>query len=87
MIDVVLIVFIYRKKYLVKIICVHFKWGITPLRDNYVTDNEFYLIKVYTGMRRGAGTRSRIAFILTGNKRGTGPRELFDGVREVKLHH
>ena len=60
------------------------QWGITALRDNYLTDEQFYLIKVYTGMRRGAGTMSRIAFILTGSRSGSGPRELFDGIREVQ---
>jgi len=49
-----------------------------------LTDEQFYLIKVYTGMRRGAGTMSRIAFILTGSRSGSGPRELFDGIREVQ---
>ena len=34
-------------------------------------------------MRRGAGTKSRIAFNLTGEKGTTGNREMFDGVREV----
>ncbi|XP_053378970.1 uncharacterized protein LOC123526495 isoform X2 [Mercenaria mercenaria] len=58
------------------------KWGITPLRDNFVSDQHFYILKVYTGMRRGAGTRSRVAFILTGTNGNTGPRELYDGVRE-----
>ncbi|XP_045161835.2 polycystic kidney disease protein 1-like 2 [Mercenaria mercenaria] len=57
------------------------KWGITPLRDNLIDDKNYYIIKVYTGMRRGAGTTSRIAFILTGSKGDTGVRELFDGIR------
>ena len=50
-----------------------------------LNDQNYYIIKVYTGMRRGAGTRSRVAFILTGSKGSTGPRELYDGVREVIL--
>ncbi|XP_045163703.2 polycystic kidney disease protein 1-like 2 [Mercenaria mercenaria] len=58
------------------------KWGITPLRDNLISDQNYYIIKVYTGMRRGAGTTSRIAFVLTGLNVGTGPRELFDGIRK-----
>ncbi|XP_052243454.1 polycystic kidney disease protein 1-like 2 [Dreissena polymorpha] len=58
------------------------KWGITALRDNRLTDSSYYLIRVLTGMREGAGTRSRIAFVLTGQNGDTGSRELFDGVRE-----
>ncbi|XP_052760826.1 polycystic kidney disease protein 1-like 2 [Mya arenaria] len=58
------------------------KWGITPLRDNTLGDSNYYLIKVMTGMRRGAGTTSRITFVLTGDKGDTGPREMFDGVRK-----
>lgn len=46
-------------------------------------DQQFYIIKVFTGMRQGAGTRSRIAFTLFGEKRDTGPRELYDGFRKV----
>ena len=62
------------------------QWGITPLRDNMITDQNFYIIKVFTGMRRGAGTASRIAFILTGQKGESGSRELFDGIRKVYLY-
>ncbi|WAR15130.1 PK1L2-like protein, partial [Mya arenaria] len=58
------------------------KWGVTPLRDNLVGDSSYYLIKVMTGLRRGAGTTSRIAFVLTGAEGDTGPREMFDGVRK-----
>ncbi|XP_052820335.1 polycystin family receptor for egg jelly-like [Mya arenaria] len=58
------------------------KWGVTPLRDNALGDSSYYLIKVMTGLRRGAGTDSRIAFVLTGAKGDTGPREMFDGVRK-----
>jgi hypothetical protein len=48
-----------------------------------ISDRDYYIIKVYTGMRRGAGTTSRIAFVLTGENSDTGPRELFDGFRKV----
>ena len=60
-----------------------FQWGVTPLRDNLYGDTNYYIIKVYTGMRRGAGTTSRVAFILSGDKGDTGPREMFDGLRQV----
>ena len=62
------------------------QWGITPLRDNKLNDEQYYIVKVLTGMRRGAGTTSRIAFVLTGEAGDTGTRELFDGVREVYCH-
>lgn len=64
---------------------VMFQWGITPLRDNYITDEYFYVITVMTGMRRGAGTRSRVAFNLSGEINVSGHRELFDGIREVSI--
>ncbi|KAH3817413.1 hypothetical protein DPMN_118947, partial [Dreissena polymorpha] len=57
-------------------------WGITALRDNRLTDSSYYLIRVLTGMRKGAGTRSRVAFVITGQNGDTGSRELFDGFRE-----
>ncbi|XP_061175577.1 uncharacterized protein LOC133184503 [Saccostrea echinata] len=57
------------------------RWGVTPLIDNFVDDTYYYLITVYTGMRRGAGTKSRVGFIVAGEDGDTGVRELFDGVR------
>ena len=60
-----------------------FQWGVTPLIDNFVDDTYYYLITVYTGMRRGAGTKSRIGFIVCGEDGDTGIRELSDGVRSV----
>jgi hypothetical protein len=60
-----------------------FQWVITPLRDNFITDEYFYVIRVVTGMRREAGTRSRVAFQLGGEYEISGHRELFDGIRKV----
>ncbi|XP_076073747.1 uncharacterized protein LOC143045258 [Mytilus galloprovincialis] len=57
------------------------RWGVTPLIDNFVDDTYYYLVTVYTGMRRGAGTKSRIGFIVCGEDGDTGIRELSDGVR------
>lgn len=62
-----------------------FQWGVTPLIDNFVDDTYYYLITVYTGMRRGAGTRSRVGFIVAGEDDDTGVRELYDGVRTVQI--
>ncbi|KAL3877870.1 hypothetical protein ACJMK2_035514 [Sinanodonta woodiana] len=41
--------------------------------------------QVYTGLRPGAGTKSRIAFVLAGDLADTGVRELSDGVRKQWL--
>lgn len=63
--------------------CISLKWGVTPLIDNFVDDTYYYLITVHTGMRRGAGTKSRVGFIVAGEEGDTGVRELYDGVRLV----
>ncbi|XP_076075847.1 polycystin-1-like protein 2 [Mytilus galloprovincialis] len=55
--------------------------GVTPLVDNFVDDTYYYLVTVYTGMKRGAGTKSRIGFIVHGKDEDTGIRELSDGLR------
>lgn len=54
------------------------QWGATPLADNVMTDKYFYKLTVFTGMRRGAGTRSRVSFILAGDYSDTGVRQLVD---------
>ncbi|VDI23342.1 Hypothetical predicted protein [Mytilus galloprovincialis] len=58
-----------------------FRFGVTPLVDNFVDDTYYYLVTVYTGMKRGAGTKSRIGFIVHGQDEDTGIRELSDGLR------
>ncbi|KAK3090920.1 hypothetical protein FSP39_015723 [Pinctada imbricata] len=67
------------------------KWGVTPLIDNFADDTYYYLVTVYTGMRRDAGTKSRIGFIVAGDDYDSGVRELYDGVREefptASVHH
>ncbi|CAG2248795.1 PKD1L2 [Mytilus edulis] len=57
------------------------RFGVTPLVDNFVDDTYYYLVTVYTGMKRGAGTKSRIGFIVHGQDEDTGIRELSDGLR------
>lgn len=56
-----------------------------PLVDNILTDTYFYEITVFTGMRRGAGTRSNISFVLAGDNTDTGVRQLKDekGVKVI----
>ena len=51
------------------------------LVDNHVKDDRFYLMTVYTGLRRGAGTRSNVSFILMGDKGNSRVRMLTDGER------
>ena len=46
--------------------------------DNILTDTCFYEITVFTGLRRGAGTRSNISFVLAGDNTDTGVRQLKD---------
>ena len=62
-----------------------FQWTVTPLRDNHPHDHYYYVIKVFTGMRHGSGTRSNVFFVLTGEKRDSGLREMSDGVTKVRL--
>ncbi|XP_070581325.1 polycystin-1-like protein 2 [Ptychodera flava] len=59
------------------------KWGVTPLADNNPSDKYFYEIAVYTGMRRGAGTRSKVSFMLSGDDEDTGIRNLDDNKRKL----
>ncbi|XP_033743898.1 polycystic kidney disease protein 1-like 2 [Pecten maximus] len=54
------------------------KWGVAPLSDNVVSDPYYYQISVFTGMRRGAGTKSKISFVLAGDNEDTGVRNLAD---------
>ena len=59
------------------------QWGATPLEDNLPTDNYHYQITVQTGMRKKAGTTSKISFVLSGESNDSGARRLYDGHRKV----
>ncbi|CAH1794853.1 unnamed protein product [Owenia fusiformis] len=61
------------------------KWGVSPLADNIVSDTYLYQMTVYTGMRSGAGTKSNISFVLSGDKTDSGIRELSDEKKEKKF--
>jgi hypothetical protein len=61
----------------------YYQWGATPLEDNLPTDQYHYQLSVYTGMKKGAGTKSNISFIISGEERDTGVRRMFDGKRKV----
>ncbi|XP_061167212.1 polycystin-1-like protein 2 [Saccostrea echinata] len=52
------------------------KWAVNFLSDHSAEHVYFYMISVYTGIRRGGGTRSNIYFILTGDYGDSGIRAL-----------
>ena len=62
-----------------------FQWGATPLEDNLPTDTYHYQITVNTGVRKNAGTKSKVNFILSGDEGDTGCRRLTDGKRKVGI--
>ena len=59
------------------------QWGATPLEDNLPTDNYHYQVSVYTGLKKDAGTKSNVSFIISGEVHDTGVRRMFDGKRQV----
>ncbi|XP_041364036.1 uncharacterized protein LOC121379460 [Gigantopelta aegis] len=59
------------------------RWKIGYLKDNLVMDKYFYLISIYTGLRKNSGTRSNISFVLSGDFGDTGVRQLTDGKRTI----
>ncbi|XP_062602879.1 uncharacterized protein LOC134264616, partial [Saccostrea cucullata] len=58
------------------------KWATHFLKDTDGADTNFYLLSVYTGMRKGAGTLSNVNFVISGDEADTGIRSLSDGVRK-----
>ncbi|KAK3089119.1 hypothetical protein FSP39_001015, partial [Pinctada imbricata] len=59
------------------------KLGLTPLADNDKKDHYYYEIVVVTGMRRNAGSDSKVSFILAGENDETEVRELVDKKRKI----
>ncbi|UJR07107.1 hypothetical protein I4U23_011395 [Adineta vaga] len=59
------------------------KLGVTPLPDNDQFDEYFYEIIVFTGQRKGAGTKSNVRFVLSGDGDDTTIRTLSDPHREI----
>lgn len=57
---------------------------VLPLADNNKRHEFGYEIHVYTGMKSGAGTKSKVNFILGGTKSDTGIRIMDDGLRKVR---
>ncbi|CAF3860190.1 unnamed protein product, partial [Adineta steineri] len=59
------------------------KLGVTPLSDNYSTDQYFYQMIVFTGHRANAGTNSKVHFILAGEEDETIVRTFSDPHRRI----
>ncbi|CAF1178747.1 unnamed protein product [Adineta steineri] len=59
------------------------KLGVTPLPDNILNDKYYYQIIVFTGLRRDAGTESKVHFIISGDDEETGVRTFEDKHRKV----
>ncbi|KAH9492781.1 hypothetical protein Btru_024701 [Bulinus truncatus] len=57
--------------------------GLTPLADNDSRDKYFYEIVVSTGMRRNAGTNSKVYFILSGEDDESDVRMFSDSKRPI----
>ena len=52
---------------------------------NLPTQSYYYKISVFTGIRAGAGCKSRVCFILSGMHADTGLRVLDDGSGRVRV--
>ncbi|XP_035680498.1 uncharacterized protein LOC118418574 [Branchiostoma floridae] len=59
------------------------KWGVLPIADNNESDENFYLLTVYTGMKAGSGTSSKAGIILHGADGDTGARPLAASKNQV----
>ncbi|KAA3682266.1 polycystin 1L2 [Paragonimus westermani] len=59
------------------------KLGVTPLAENNPNDDYLYEIIVSTGRRRGAGTDSKVCFMLSGEYGETEAKVLADPCRKV----
>ncbi|XP_063962086.1 polycystin-1-like [Lytechinus pictus] len=59
------------------------KWGVTPLSDNHPAHTYGYQVTVETGVRPGAGTKSKVGIMISGEDADTGSRVLDDPKRPV----
>ncbi|XP_033737951.1 uncharacterized protein LOC117325653 isoform X2 [Pecten maximus] len=60
----------------------YMRWATHFLCDSDSEDRYFYLITVHTGLRRGAGTKSLVNFVLAGEEMDTGVRIMSDGDKQ-----
>ncbi|CAF4559744.1 unnamed protein product, partial [Didymodactylos carnosus] len=59
------------------------KIGIVSLSDNLISDTYYYQITVFTGLRKDAGTKSKVNFILSGENDDTDVRTFEDPNRLI----
>ncbi|UJR13336.1 hypothetical protein I4U23_000354 [Adineta vaga] len=59
------------------------KLGVTVLPDNHKDDQYYYQIIVFTGQRKGAGTKSNVHFVIHGDDNDTLIRTLADPHRRI----
>jgi hypothetical protein len=59
------------------------QWIPQFLCDNGENDGYFYMLTVYTGMRRGSATTSNVNFILAGEEDDSGIRVMSDSYCSV----
>ena len=59
------------------------KLGVTPLSDKHKSSHYYYQIIVFTGQRKDAGTKSKVHFILSGEKNETQIRTFSNSYREI----
>lgn len=57
--------------------------GVTPLPDNILHDKYYYQIIVFTGLRKDAGTNSKVHFVISGDNEETGVRTFEDPRRKI----
>ncbi|XP_069123236.1 polycystin family receptor for egg jelly-like isoform X2 [Argopecten irradians] len=60
----------------------YLRWATHFLCDSDSEDRYFYLLTVHTGLRRGAGTKSMVNFVLAGEEMDTGVRIMSDGDKQ-----
>ena len=59
------------------------KWKVKELIDNIDADKYIYLVTVITGLRKNAGTQSKVGFSINSEKIESGDRLLYDGGTKV----
>jgi hypothetical protein len=57
--------------------------GVTSLNDNYVEDKYCYEIIVFTGHRKDSGTKSKVQFLICGDKDETKVRTFSHENRKI----
>ncbi len=57
--------------------------GVTSLNDNYIEEKYCYEIIVFTGYRKDSGTKSKVQFLICGEKDETKVRTFSDSNRKI----